>query len=59
MKRAEFTKITLRIMLFTALAAIAAILGKRTETGSTCSSCSGRGVCNGKTDCGKYLSVVK
>ncbi len=59
MDRTEFIRKVFRIIMFAMLAVIAAMLGKRTVTGSNCSTCSGRGICNGNTDCEKYLTVAK
>lgn len=56
MKRDEFLERLVRIILFGALAGILVITGKRAITGSSCSSCPGKGICSGKSDCSIFLS---
>jgi len=54
MTRADFFKKLVRYSLFVLLGLIVLALGKRVVTGKDCSSCPGKGICNGKTDCNKY-----
>lgn len=54
MRREDFFKKILRLALLAILALIAFTLGGRVVTGQDCSSCPGKGVCNGETDCSKY-----
>jgi len=55
MKRIEFIKKLFRYLLFALLAVIAAIAGSRATLASDCSSCPGKGVCRGESDCSAYL----
>jgi hypothetical protein len=54
MNREIFLKKLIRYGLLTILAIIVFVLGGRVVTGKDCSSCAGKGICNGKTDCKKY-----
>lgn len=57
MNRLQFLNKILRFILFGVLAVMAAIAGSRvTITGSGCSTCPGKGICNGKSDCELYLT---
>lgn len=56
MNRNEFVKKAVRYLLFGLLAAIALLTGSRIATGSDCSSCPGKGICQGETDCSTYLA---
>jgi hypothetical protein len=56
MNRNEFVKKVVRYLLFGLLAGIALLTGSRIVTGSDCSSCPGKGICQGETDCSIYLS---
>jgi hypothetical protein len=56
MKRNEFLKRAIRYLLLIVLAGIAILLGSKTVSGSNCSSCPGKGICRGESDCSKYLS---
>jgi len=56
MNRIEFIKKVIRYLLFGFLAGIALLTGSRIVTGSECSSCPGKGICRGETDCSTYLS---
>jgi hypothetical protein len=56
MKRADFFKKLIRIILFGILAVIAIILGSKTVSGTDCGSCPGNGICKGESDCSKFLS---
>jgi hypothetical protein len=54
MTRNEFLKSLGRYILLMLIAVIAISLGKKIAPGNVCSSCPGKGICNGKTDCKKY-----
>jgi hypothetical protein len=54
MTRNEFLKSSGRYILLMLIAVIAFSLGKKITAGNECSSCPGKGICNGKTDCKKY-----
>jgi hypothetical protein len=54
MNRQDFLKRLIRYGLLAILSLIVFALGNRVVTGTDCSSCPGKGVCNGKTDCNKY-----
>jgi len=56
MNRTEFIAKAFRYILFMALAAIAAIAGSRSSLASDCSTCPGKGICKGETDCSTYIS---
>jgi hypothetical protein len=56
MNRIEFIKKVIRYLLFGFLAGIALLTGHRIVTGANCSSCPGKGICSGETDCSTYLS---
>jgi hypothetical protein len=56
MNRIEFVKKVVRYLLFGFIAGIAFLTGSRVVTGSDCSSCPGKGICRGETDCSIYLS---
>jgi hypothetical protein len=56
MKRTEFIKKLFRYLLFLLLAVVAIITGSRATLVSDCSSCAGKGICNGESDCSQYLS---
>jgi hypothetical protein len=53
--RDDFVKKLIRAGLFVVLAFITFFLGKKAETGKGCSECAGKGICNGESDCVKYL----
>jgi hypothetical protein len=55
MIRSEFIRKLFRYLLFMLLAAIAAVAGSRATLASDCSSCPGKGICNGENDCSPYL----
>jgi hypothetical protein len=57
MKRNEFLRKIIRYLLFGILAVITFLLASRAVTGSSCSSCPGKGICSGEVDCSKYLSA--
>jgi hypothetical protein len=54
MTRIDFFKKLIRYGLLALLALIVIALGSKVVTGTDCSSCPGKGICNGKTDCDKY-----
>jgi hypothetical protein len=54
MKRNEFLRKLIQYILFGILTGIAIFLGSKTVMGNTCSSCPGKGICNGEIDCTKY-----
>jgi hypothetical protein len=56
MNRDDFIRKIVRYLLFGFLAGIAFLTGSRVVTGSDCSSCPGKGICRGETDCSTYLS---
>lgn len=56
MNRTDFIKKVIRYVLFGLLAVVAAVAGSRIVTGNDCSACPGKGICNGDSDCSKYLS---
>ena len=56
MNRTEFIKNGIRYLLLIILAGIAVLLGSKTVGGDNCSSCPGKGICLGESDCSKYLS---
>jgi hypothetical protein len=54
--RIEFIKKVIRYLLLGLLVIIGVIGGKKVVTGSSCTSCPGKGICRGETDCSTYLS---
>jgi hypothetical protein len=56
MKRSEFVKKVIRYLLFGLLALVAVVTGSKAVTGSDCSSCPGKGICAGESDCSTFLS---
>lgn len=56
MNRIEFVKKVIRFMLFALLGGIALLTGSRIATGTDCSSCPGKGICVGESDCSTFLS---
>lgn len=56
MNRSDFVKKVIRYLLFGVLAVAAVITGSRVVTGADCSSCPGKGICLGETDCSTFLS---
>ncbi len=56
MNRNEFLKKVIRYLLFGLLAVAAAITGSKVAIGADCSTCPGKGICSGETDCSKFLS---
>jgi len=55
MKRNEFIRKIIQYLLFGILAGIAIFLGSKAVSGTDCSSCPGKGICNGEIDCSIYL----
>jgi hypothetical protein len=55
MTRYDFFKKLGRYILLVLIAVIAISLGKKIVSGNACAKCPGNGICNGKTDCNKYL----
>jgi hypothetical protein len=56
MNRNEFLNKVIRYLLFGLLAIAALITGSKVVSGADCSSCPGKGICAGETDCSKFLS---
>jgi hypothetical protein len=56
MDRSEFVRKVLRYLLFGLLAFIALFAGSKVVTDANCSSCPGKGICKGKSDCSAFLS---
>jgi hypothetical protein len=54
MTRSELIKKLGRYFLLMLIAIIAISLGKKVTGTNACSTCSGNGICNGKTDCNTY-----
>lgn len=56
MNRSDFVKKVFRYILFGLLAFIALVTGSKVVTGTDCSSCPGKGICKGDSDCSIFLS---
>lgn len=56
MDRIDFFRKLVRYLLLMLLAIIAIALGNRAVVENNCSACPGKGICNGESDCSKYLS---
>jgi hypothetical protein len=54
MTRSELLKKLGRYLLLILMAVIVISLGKKVISGNDCTTCPGKGICNGKTDCNKY-----
>jgi hypothetical protein len=54
MRRKEFLHKIIRYTLLLLLGILAVALGRKAVPGNICSSCPGKGICNGETDCAKY-----
>jgi hypothetical protein len=54
MERNDFIRKIIQYLLFGILAGIAIFLGSKAVSGTDCSSCPGKGICNGEIDCSKY-----
>lgn len=57
--RTEFLGRLARGILAAMLAIIALMLASRTVKGNECSSCPGNGICNGESDCAKYINPAQ
>jgi hypothetical protein len=55
MNRNEFIKKVFRYLLLAILALIAAVTGSRVTLASDCSTCAGKGICRGESDCSQYI----
>jgi hypothetical protein len=55
MNRNEFIKKAFRYLLLAFLVLIAAITGSRVTLASDCSTCAGKGICRGESDCSQYI----
>jgi hypothetical protein len=56
MNRNKFLNKVIRYLLFGLLAIAALITGSKAVSGTDCSSCPGKGICAGETDCSNFLS---
>jgi len=56
MDRNQFIKKMFRYLLFIVLAVIAMITGSRVTMAADCSSCAGKGICRGESDCSQYIN---
>lgn len=56
MNRAVFLRKLVQLILFSVLVIIALTLGRKTVSGTNCSSCPGKGICKGEIDCSKFLT---
>jgi hypothetical protein len=54
MTRNELLKKLGRYILLLLIGLIVISLGKKISGANDCSSCAGKGICNGKTDCNKF-----
>jgi hypothetical protein len=54
--RAGFLKNMIRIIMGSFLVFIAVVLARKITIASDCSSCPGRGICKGDSDCEKFLT---
>lgn len=54
MTRNELLKRLGRYILLLLIAIIAISLGKKVVGTNDCTTCAGKGICNGKTDCNKF-----
>ena len=54
MNRNDFLKRLGRYILLMLMALIVISLGKKIAGVNECSTCAGKGICNGKSDCNKY-----
>ena len=52
--RLQFLDKVIRGLLVAFLAFLALTLGSKAVNGIDCSSCPGKGICRGETDCSKY-----
>ena len=56
MSRIEFLKKVIRYILFGLLSIVAVITGTRSVAANNCSSCPGKGICKGESDCSTFLT---
>jgi hypothetical protein len=56
MNREEFIRRAIRYLLFGLLAIVGILTGSKAATGTKCTSCPGKGVCSGESDCSTFLS---
>jgi hypothetical protein len=54
MTRSELIKRLGRYILLMLIALIVISLGKKVTGANDCTTCAGKGICSGKTDCNKY-----
>ncbi len=54
LSRHEFLNRLTRWMLVAFMAFVALALGSKVVRGNACSTCPGKGICNGETDCSKF-----
>jgi hypothetical protein len=57
--RADFLNNMIRIIMASLLALLAVLLGRRISTGNDCRNCPGLGICNGESDCSRFLAEKK
>jgi hypothetical protein len=55
MNRGEFLRRMIRYLLLLLIGVVAVIAGSKAVSANTCSSCPGKGICGGESDCSKYL----
>jgi hypothetical protein len=58
-KRADFLKKLIQVILALMLGIIVLVLSRRTVTGNKCIGCPGKGICRGETDCSNFLAFKK
>lgn len=56
MERSEFINRIIRYLLFGLLVLVAVVAGSKVVAGTNCSSCPGKGICAGESDCSKFLN---
>jgi hypothetical protein len=55
MNRTEFVNRVIRYFLLGLLGLIIVLAGRKAASGNDCSACPGKGICEGESDCSKYL----
>ena len=55
MNRKKFIDTFLRAALLAGLAFLLFSLGRKASAANNCSSCPGKGICNGQSDCSLFL----
>jgi hypothetical protein len=55
MNRKEFITRVIRYLLFGLLGLITVLVSTKVVSGNDCSACPGKGICEGESDCSKYL----